>query len=234
MWLTFDGDGRVDVSAWVSDHLYEPRQVGAIRTRHASMGLVQPHDDSIGAPPPHEECWQTQSEVRTFPATASKIAATRVIDHPTEDVHEPLDNASRPGDPDPSTSGGVHARTVASRAAQERGGLGAATFYLSLPSAPSRWSRNAPDRRGRGGAGLGPNAREYRPGASPQCAGRGWWWCVRYRAFSNARPSSRVRSRAGLTLRSDVGAPPSKRCYRTLGQRPRSAILEQKNSDVPE
>ena len=56
--------------------------------------------------------------------------------------------------------------------AQERGGLGAATSYLSLPSAPSRWSRNAPDRLGRRGAGLSPNAREYRPGASPQCAGR--------------------------------------------------------------
>ena len=56
--------------------------------------------------------------------------------------------------------------------AQERGGLGAATSYLSLPSAPSRWSRNAPDRRGRRGAGLSPSAREYRPGASPQCADR--------------------------------------------------------------
>jgi hypothetical protein len=41
-------------------------------------------------------------------------------------------------------------RRIAS--AQERGGLGAATSYLSLPSAPSRWSRNAPDRLGRRGA----------------------------------------------------------------------------------
>ena len=57
--------------------------------------------------------------------------------------------------------------------ARERGGLGAVTSYLSLPSALSRWSRNVPDRLGRGGAGLFPNARGYRPAASPQCAGRG-------------------------------------------------------------
>ena len=66
--------------------------------------------------------------------------------------------------------------------AQERGGLGAATPYLSLPSAPSRWSRNAPDRLGRRGAGLSPNAREYRPRASPQCADRPAAACSRSRA----------------------------------------------------
>ena len=76
----------------------------------------------------------------------------------------------RPGMLDIRRSAGPDRRITS---AQERGGLGAATSYLSLPSAPSRWSRNAPDRLGRRGAGLSPNAREYRPGASPQCAGRG-------------------------------------------------------------
>jgi hypothetical protein len=70
--------------------------------------------------------------------------------------------------------------------------------YLGLPSAPSRWSRNAPDRLGRRGAGLSPNAREYQPGASPQCAGRG---CSRSRAHGPCRMPTLPLRTAGRARR---------------------------------
>ena len=98
------------------------------------------------------------------------ISMRRVLDRGVDGAPEPGDNRG------PATcTSPEHDRWSAHpdrriTSAQERGGLGAATSYLSLPSAPSRWSRNAPDRLGRRGAGLSPNPREYGPGESPQCA----------------------------------------------------------------
>jgi hypothetical protein len=100
----------------------------------------------------------------------SIMAATHVLDRRVDGTPEPGDNRG------PATcTSPEHFRRSACQdrritSAQRRSALGAPTAYLSLPSAPSRWNRNAPDRLGRRGAGLSPNARECGPGASPQCA----------------------------------------------------------------
>ena len=118
--------------------------------------------------------------------------------------------------------------------AQERGGLGAATSrYLSLPSAPSRWTRNAPDRLERRGAGLSPNAREYRPGHRPNVPVEDAPRRVRYRASSNATRAppggpvadgARCRT-ASCGCRSRTRSASSENDLRRRSKRPRGGVL---------
>ena len=115
--------------------------------------------------------------------------------------------------------------------AQERGGLGAATSYLTLPSAPSQSSRNAPDRMGRRGAGLSRMRANTAWGIAPMCRSR-------TRALE-AHGRNAVREREGclaqgvavqapfLATRSFATRCPFRPAYRAVESRlahPRSAV----------
>ena len=83
---------------------------------------------------------------------------------------------------------------------------------------------NAPDRLGRRGAGLSPNPREYRPGASPQCAGRGHLRAALGNSPHGAGPLGTGPTRLGRQSPALGAATPSvRRPSATPGGRPTTA-----------